>query len=288
MTVTLITGCSSGVGRACALHFASCGHRVYASMREPESGDAGLLAAHAGTPAEIQIVRLDVDARASVADAVAQVLEREGRVDVLINCAGVTADGPVEEAGEGLFRQAMETNFFGPLRVIQAVLPGMRERGSGAIVNISAIHGRMTFGGRGAYAASKHALEAMTEALALETAGFGVRVILIEPGFLATSFFSKSAPPPGPYSPYAPHGTRHLRLLMRLLEDASPPETVARAIEAALESGEERLRYVVGDDAEMLFAGRARMTDEEWLAAGREMTLEQEEEFWREKFGFEI
>ncbi|MEO6398857.1 MAG: SDR family oxidoreductase [Tepidiformaceae bacterium] len=288
MTVTLITGCSSGVGRACAVHFARSGHRVYASMREPGPDAAELMAAHAGTAVELQVLRLDVDLRASVSEAVAQVLEREGRVDLVINCAGVTADGPVEEAGEGLFRQAMETNFFGPLRVIQAVLPGMRERGSGAIVNISAISGRMTFGGRGAYAASKYALEAMTEALALETAEFGVRVILIEPGFLATPFFSKSASPPGPYSPYAPQGTRHLRVLMRLLEEASPPETVARAIEAALASGEQRLRYVVGDDAEMLFAGRSCMTDEEWLAAGREMTLEQEEEFWREKFGFEL
>ncbi len=288
MTVTLITGCSSGVGQACALHFARAGHRVYASMRDPERGASELSRASRREALTLHVVRCDVDDAASVATVVDDVLQREGHVDVVINCAGVTGDGPVEEAGTELFRQAMETNFFGPLRVIQAVLPGMRARGEGAIVNISAVSGRMTFAGRGAYAASKHALEAMTEALAQETAEFGVRVILMQPGFLATPFFSKSAPPPGPYSPYASQGTRHLRVFMRLLEQAGPPEIVARAIEQALAADEPRLRYVVGDDAEMLFAGRARMSDEAWLASGSQMTFEEEEEFWREKFGFEI
>ena len=288
MTVTLITGSSSGVGEACALHFARAGHRVYACMRHPEGGATTLNEARQREALALRVVRCDVDDPHSVRAVVDEVLSREGRVDVAINCAGVTGDGPVEEAGEALFRQTMETNFFGPLRVIQAVLPGMRERGGGAIVNISAVSGRMTFAGRGAYAASKHALEAMTEALAQETAEFGVRVILMQPGFLATPFFSKSAPPAGPYSPYASQGTRHLRVFMRLLEEAGPPEIVARAIEEALASEQPKLRYVVGDDAEMLFAGRSRMTDEEWLASGSQMTFEEEEEFWREKFGFEI
>lgn len=288
MTVTLITGCSSGIGQATALHLARRGHHVVATMRDPGRGARPLVSAAESEGLRLEVLPLDVTAPSSVDALFAQLRERELDVSVLVNNAGISRQGSVEETPDDDYRRVLETNFFGPVRMIRAVLPGMRVRGSGWIVNVSAMSGRMTFPLGAPYAASKHALEAMSEVLAQEVYEFGVKVILIEPGFVSTQFFSKSGPPPDPYSPYASHGSRHLRVRMRLLEQAEPPETVARAIERAISSREPPFRYLVGDDVEMLVGGRKRMTDEDWVAANQPMSLAEEDEFWREKFGFEI
>ena len=288
MAITLITGCSSGIGLATALHLARQGHHVVATMRNPERGAASLLAAAESERLKLEVLALDVTDAPAIDSVLSHLRERGLAIDVLVNNAGIGQEGAVEETSEGDFRRILETNFFGALRMIRGVLPDMRVRGSGRIINISAMSGRMTFVNHAAYAASKHALEAMSEVLAQEVYEFGVHVSVIEPGYVATRFFSKSGPPPDPYSPYASHGNRHLRVRMRLLEEAEAPEAVARAIEHAITAPEPRFRYLVGDDAEMLVGGRERMSDEEWLTANRPMSLADEDDFWREKFGFEI
>jgi len=191
MSIALITGCSTGIGFAIAVAMARAGHGVVAAMRNPEAAPELLaLAAEEGLP--VSVVRLDVDSDESVRSAIAETLAKQGRIDVLVNNAGIGGQGPVEEADIGVFRRAMETNFFGVLRCRQAVLPGMRQQRSGHIVNISSIAGRIALAPQAPYAASKWALEGMSEVLAQEVRPFGIRVALIEPGFVATPMVNKA------------------------------------------------------------------------------------------------
>ena len=167
MATVLITGSSTGLGLATAVALARAGHDVYATMRNPaRSPELQTIARKESLP--ISILRLDVDRDESVMQAVRQVLAERGHVDVLVNNAGILAFGAVEDLPLDVFRQAMETNYFGALRCIQAVLPSMRERRSGCIVNVTSIGGRITMGAHGCYTATKFALEALSEALAQE------------------------------------------------------------------------------------------------------------------------
>ncbi len=181
MATVLITGSSTGLGLATAVALARAGHDVYATMRNPErSPELQTIARKESLP--ISILRLDVDRDESVVQAVRQVLAERGHVDVLVNNAGILAFGAVEDLPLDVFRQAMETNYFGALRCIQAVLPSMRERRSGCIVNVTSIGGRITMGAHGCYTATKFALEALSEALAQEVKAFNIRVAIVEPG----------------------------------------------------------------------------------------------------------
>ena len=175
MARVLITGCSTGIGRATAVELTARGHEVVATARRPESLD-GLEVA--------ERLALDVDDAASVQAAVAAA----GTVDVLVNNAGWESAGPVEKADLDEVRAMFETNLLGAARMVQAVLPAMRERGSGTIVNVSSVAGVVAGPLNGFYAASKHALEAMSESLHYEVGHFGVRVVIIEPGAFATAF----------------------------------------------------------------------------------------------------
>ena len=158
MPIALITGCSTGIGFATALGMARSGHEVFAGMRSP-AGAPELAKLAAAETLPITTVRLDVDSDESVRTAVGEALAARGRIDVLVNNAGIPGGGPVEEADINEFRRVMETNFFGVLRCTQAVLPGMRERRSGHIVNISSVAGRISMSPQAAYSASKWALE---------------------------------------------------------------------------------------------------------------------------------
>ena len=266
MPTTLITGSSSGIGYATALHLARSGHNVFASMRETSRGEL-LEQAASKEGLAITLLRLDVNDDASVEAAVATVLERSDQVDVLINNAGIGRSGPVEETPIQLYRDAMETNFFGALRCIHAVLPHMRRQRSGCIVNVSSIAGRIALPSHSAYNASKWALEAMSESLAQEIHEFGIRVVIIEPGHIWTAMWEKRRPQPEKTA-YPNARGRMLSIMDGGMPYSSPAEIVAVRIAEAINTDRPRLRYLVGADAEALWSVRVGMSDEKWLAFG--------------------
>ncbi len=192
MAIAIVTGSSTGIGLATAVTLARGGHTVYATMRNPASGGGEILGITEKETLPLTVLPMDVDDDASVKAAVAQVLAQSGRVDVLVNNAGIGIHGSVEELPVAEFKRAMETNFFGALRCIQAVVPGMRERRHGVIVNVSSVAGRFSSAPQAPYSASKWALEAVSEALAQEVKPFGVRVAIVEPGLIATPIFGKT------------------------------------------------------------------------------------------------
>jgi NAD(P)-dependent dehydrogenase (short-subunit alcohol dehydrogenase family) len=262
MATVLITGSSTGIGLATAVVLARARHNVYATMRNPDrSPELQTIAHQESLP--ITIVRLDVDSDDSVMQAVRQVLAERGHIDALVNNAGIFLLGVVEDVSLGVFRQTMETNYFGALRCIQAVLPSMRERRSGCIINVTSIAGRIAMGAAGPYAASKFALEALSEALAQEVKAFNIRVAIVEPGFIQTPIFAKlpEALPPSRYS----HEGRLRALSAASLQSPVSPSVVGGAIRQIIESDSWQLRYPVGPDAAPFLTWRAAMTDEEWV-----------------------
>ncbi len=288
MTVTLITGTSTGIGQAAALHFARKGHHVYASMRNPDKGGGPLRDAANAENLSIDLVALDVDDAESVKQGVAGVLEAEGRVDVLINNAGVGGGSPFEETTDEAWHAMMETNFHGAVRMTQAVLPGMRARRHGNIVQVSSVSGRLANSPQAAYSASKFALEAASEVLAQEVVRFGIRVAIVEPGVILTPIFAKNAGEPDLSSPYAEFAIRIGRFFAARLQEQVPPSLVAEVIEQAIEADPPKLRWLAGWDAEALVDGRAKMTDEEWVDYGLPMSDTETIAFFRERFGIDI
>ena len=272
MANILITGASSGIGLATALRFARGGHHVFAAVRSPEKADALHEAIGSGLP--LSIVRMDVNDDRSVAEALANVR----KLDVLVNNAGVGTSGPIERTPIDTAREVFETNYFGAIRVTQAVLPGMRERRRGAIINVTSVAGRFVAPAHGHYCASKFALEAASEALAYEVRPFGIRVAIIEPGVILTPIFGKQSVDMAAMAPYETPVRRLLRYFESQLENPRPPELVAEAIENAAFTTEPRLRYLVGPDAEMLVRARSAATDEQWL---EDVTVEDDAEYAR-------
>jgi NAD(P)-dependent dehydrogenase (short-subunit alcohol dehydrogenase family) len=285
MPVALITGTSTGIGLATALHFGRDGHDVWAGVRNPAAA-TDLRAAIDKERLPVRILALDVDDEGSVQRGVAEVLDKAGRVDVLVNNAGIGGGGPIEDVPVDWVKTLFETNYFGVLRVTKAVLPGMRERRAGAIVNVSSVAGRLAVAGHGHYSAVKHALEAMSEVLAQEVQRFGIRVAIVEPGVVVTPIFSKAKRWADPASPYFDHVRRLLLLYQKQMPHAAQPDDAARVIYEAATTSSPRLRWLVGEDARLLVAGRQRQTDEEYVAGGRAMS---EEEFLNEarrRYGF--
>jgi NAD(P)-dependent dehydrogenase (short-subunit alcohol dehydrogenase family) len=243
----LITGCSSGIGRATALHLAARGYCVYATARRPETIEA--LAEHG-----CRLLRLDVCDEPSMQEAVHTIEAAHGAVGVLVNNAGYGLEGAVEELPLEEVRREFETNLFGPLRLTQLVLPGMRRQRFGKIVNVSSVGGRITTPGTGAYHASKHALEAVSDALRFEVRGFGIDLIVIEPGAIRTRWVDTAVhrlegqrDPSSPYAELDGAVAERLRGAHRGLLGlaAGPPEAVARSIEQAITAARPRSRYVV-------------------------------------------
>src|SRR6266545_1679886 len=274
MSIVLITGSSSGIGLATALHFGRLGHDVHAAVRNPAAA-AELTRAIDAEKLPIRPVALDVDDAASVSRAVNEVLGRSARIDVLVNNAGIGGGGPIGDVPVDWAKTLFETNYFGAIRMIQAVLPGMRERRSVAIA------------GHGHYSAVKHALEAASEALAQEVVAFGIRVAIVEPGVVVTPIFTKAKRFADPASPYAAHVRRLLLFYQMQMKMPSQPGDVACVIHDAVTTGEPKLRYLVGEDARRLAAGRQRLSDEEYVATGREMPDEEYLELMRRRYGFE-
>jgi NAD(P)-dependent dehydrogenase (short-subunit alcohol dehydrogenase family) len=262
MASVLITGTSKGIGFETALAFGRAGHTVYAMMRNPsQSPLLAETAARENLP--IQVTAMDVDSDASVRDAMASILKNDVPVDVLVNNAGVEAVGSVEELPLARFRAIMETNYFGVLRCIQAVLPQMRQRRSGCIINISSVAGRIVNPPMTSYCASKWALEALSEGLAGEMKTFNVRVALVEPGIVATSMADRIE------GTSTASSYRQSARFVTLYENASktpvPPSVVAGKILEVAESGTWQLRHPVGPDALSFLNWRKQMTDEDWV-----------------------
>jgi NAD(P)-dependent dehydrogenase (short-subunit alcohol dehydrogenase family) len=237
----LITGCSSGIGHALARALAREGAAVFATARRLEA-IAGL------RKGGIRILELDVADR----NQVEQALSAAGSVDVLVNNAGYGLEGAIEEVADDELIEQYEANVFGPWRLIRAVLPGMRERGSGAIVNISSFGGVVPYPGIGAYRTSKFAMEGLSWTLHLEVAHFGIRVLDVQPGLTETAFGSnmKKARAMGPASPYAEMHACAARAYPNMSPVAMPPERVADAVVAELRKDSGPLRLRVGADAE--------------------------------------
>jgi NAD(P)-dependent dehydrogenase (short-subunit alcohol dehydrogenase family) len=256
----LITGTSKGIGYETALMFARAGHQVFATMRNPAQSNLGEVAVRENLPIAISV--MDVDSDESVRKGVGLILGEHGPIDVLINNAGVEACGSVEELPIAAFRGAMETNYFGCIRTIQAVIGQMRQRRGGCIVNISSVAGRIASAPLTPYMASKWALEALSEGLAGEVKNLNVRVAIVEPGIIDTSMARRiSAPPEG--SPY-PQTERFGSLFVAALANPVPPTIVAQKVLDIVESGTWQVRHPVGPDAEGFIGWRKSMTDEEW------------------------
>ena len=265
----LITGCSSGIGHATAARLAGKGWTVYATARRPETlGELEALGC--------RTLALDVTDEESMTSAVRTVEEAEGAVGVLVNNAGYSQSGAVETIPLDRWRAQFETNVFGLVRMCQLVLPGMRDQRSGRIVNLSSMGGRLTFPGGGAYHATKYAVEALSDALRFEVAGFGVRVIVIEPGLIRTRFGETAVggieEGAGPYADFnvavgrATAGAYEQGAVARL---GGPPEAVAERIEQAITARRPRARYTVTPSARSLIAQRALLGDRGWDALMR-------------------
>ncbi len=262
MRSVVITGTSKGIGYETALTFARAGYRVHATMRNPSQSPAlEKLAASEGLP--ITVSAMDVDNDDSVRDGMAAIQSQHGPVDVLVNNAGVERAGSIEEQSIDDFRATMETNYFGVLRCTKAVVPQMRQRRSGTIINISSVAGSFSTPPMTAYCASKWALEALSESLACEMKMFGVRVALVKPGIIDTAMAQRISAPG--HSEY-PHAARIASLFTTTLQNAPvPPSLVALKVLEIETSGTWQLRHPVGPDAVPLIEWRKGMTDEEWI-----------------------
>lgn len=237
MSVALITGSSSGIGLETAIAAARRGIVTYATMRDLSRAE-DLRKRAAAEDLDLRLLTLDVTDDTSVTAAVAAVEEAHGAIDILVNNAGVSAAGPVETLPVDRAREVFETNVWGPLRLSRAVLPAMRERGSGVVVNLGSVAGRVPgLPHNGFYGASKHALSILTESLAWEVAPFGIRLVSVEPDFFATRIFDRgwagSVDPDGPYS--ADHGWANSYFLGGADAAADPAIAGEAVMEAALD-----------------------------------------------------
>lgn len=251
----LVTGAGSGVGRATATLLAERGHEVVATARDLARLDGIAVATR---------LPLDVTDAASVAE-----VQRElGWVDALVNNAAISFPGPIELVAVEQVRQMFEVNVLGPVRLIQAFVPGMRRRRAGVVVNISSVAGHVAQPLRGYYAATKHALEAISEALYVELAHFGVRVVVVEPGFIAPGM--QAHPPAGGLGAYDELDAQLGEIARKMQGGARPgPEIVANAVAAAIDDDTGPLRRRVGDDANLILSARSTLSDEEFEKAMR-------------------
>jgi NAD(P)-dependent dehydrogenase (short-subunit alcohol dehydrogenase family) len=261
----LVTGCSSGIGRATAQRLAADGWKVYATARRPETIDDL-------RERGCQTLALDVLDEDSMQRAVKTVSEAEGAVGVLVNNAGYSQSGAVETVPLDAVRRQFETNVFGLIRMCQLVLPGMRAQHGGKIVNIGSMGGRLTFPGGGVYHATKYAIEAISDALRFEVRGFGVDVILVEPGLITTEFgrtAAASVGQTGESGPYAKFNRRVAKLTEGVYRGplkvfGGGPESVAGTIAGALKADRPKARYPVTPSAHLMINQRRFTPDQVW------------------------
>lgn len=261
MKTVLITGTSKGIGLETALAFGRAGYKVFATMRSPEKAQ-DFRQIIADESLAITISAMDVDSDESVKQGIDKILDKIGTIDVLVNNAGIERHGSVEELTIDDFKAIMETNYFGSLRCIKGVLPQMRKSKKGCIINVTSVAGKISNSPLGGYAASKYALEAVSEALAQEVKPFNIRVAIVEPGIIDTEMANDISVDDN--SIY-PHSKRLGGLFAASLKTPTHPSMVADKILDIANSESWQLRHPVGPDAQPFLEWRASMTDEEWV-----------------------
>jgi len=261
MKSVIITGANRGIGYETALAFGRAGYKVFATMRNPETA-AALKQKIKEESLAISISKMDVDSDESVKLCIDDILQENGSVDVLVNNAGVERHSSIEELDMAEFKAVMETNYFGVLRCIKAVLPQMRNNRNGCIINITSVAGKIACTPLGAYTASKHALESVSESLAQEVKPFNIRVAIVEPGIINTQMARSISH--GGDSIY-PQVNRFGGLFVASLKTPTSASIVADKILEIAESETWQLRHPAGPDALPFLQWRASMTDEQWV-----------------------
>ena len=262
--VALVTGSSSGIGFETCLALARDGFHTYASMRDTKKAPP-LQEAAKKENLNIEIISLDVDKGDSIKSAVSKIISNAGRIDVLVNNAGYVLFGCVEDVPVEDFKKQFETNFFGVITIIQQVAPIMRKQGSGFIVNISSVAGRIGFPASPAYISSKFALEGLSECLRYELGQFGVKTIIIEPGVINSSFFSSmQVVKPKNDSPYKDITNKVVSGVKMMAEMGTAPVEVAKTVVKSINDKDPLPRYVVGTDAAMFLEAKKMKTDIEF------------------------
>ena len=241
--VVLVTGASSGIGQAVASAFAAKGFEVFGTSRNPQRTEP---------IAGVELVTLDVTDAASVAAAVATVIQRAGRIDILVNNAGSGVFGAAEESSDAQAQELFETNFFGLVRVTRAVLPHLRAQGSGRIINVASVLGFLPAPYGALYAASKYAVEGYSESLDHETRDFGIRVLVVEPAYTNTSFEANAIDADSPIESYAPVREHVKGVLAEAIRAGDDPAVVAQVVLKAATSRAPKLHYPAGPLARRL------------------------------------
>ena len=263
--VALVTGSSSGIGYETSLSLAREGYFTYATMRNLEKADIiKKIAEEENLP--LKVIKLDVDDENSIENALKTIIDEKQRIDVLVNNAGYGIWGTAEDVSIKEFKEQFETNFFSVVRMIQKIAPIMREQGSGNIVNISSIAGRIGFPVSTAYISSKFAIEGLSESLRYELGPFGVNVTIIEPGVIKTNFFDsmRTAKKVDQSDVYRDITIKVMSGVKMMAEMGTPPKEVADVIIKSLKEEKPLPRYVVGNDAAMFLEAKKMKTDIEF------------------------
>jgi NAD(P)-dependent dehydrogenase (short-subunit alcohol dehydrogenase family) len=267
MTVAFITGANSGIGRSAAVDLARKGWTVYGSMRGLDKGTRlQAMAEEAGV--SVHPVVCDVTDDESVRTAIDEVTSAAGQIDVLVNNAGIGGNGVAEESPVALYQEVMDVNVYGIIRCTQAVLPQMRARGNGCIINIGSVAGVIAAISQSAYVVSKYAVAGLTEGMAQELVPFGIRVALIEPGIVKTAIMAKNTDAPNTTGAYDAHYRRLFAFYTAGLQTPGQPDEVADVIYAAATDDPPRFRYTCGWGGPEITARRAGVTDEQWIELG--------------------
>jgi NAD(P)-dependent dehydrogenase (short-subunit alcohol dehydrogenase family) len=264
--VAVVTGSSSGIGLATSIALARNGYLTYATMRNLAKRDS-IQSIADKQHLRIRVVQLDVTDENSIKSAIQSILSEAGRIDLLVNNAGYVLTGAFEDIGINEIKALYETNVFGVIRVTQAVLPIMRKQGSGRIINISSGAGRIGYPGGSAYVSSKFALEGLSESMVYEIEQFGIRTVLVEPGFVRTKIgenMAISKKTQDPNSPYSQMMQMMSSNQERMLENGSDADLVASVVAEAATSKEPNLRYLAGKDVQQMMAAKKSMSDEEF------------------------
>ena len=266
--VALVTGSSSGIGHETAILLAKSGFHTYASMRNLEKSKS--IAEICNTEKlPLEIIQLDVNDDRSVKEAIDKIVAEDNRIDVLVNNAGYGLFGSLEDLSIDEIKAQFETNFFGVIRVTQKVLPIMRKQNSGTIVNLSSVGGRVGVPVLSAYQSTKFALEGLSESLSYELEPFGIRVVIVEPGFIRTNIMNssimakKAADRESPYFSLMQKVENHFKSMMDN-PSTSQPQEVANVILQAITSENPQLRYTAGNDAATVMQAKKTMTDSEF------------------------
>ena len=269
--IAIVTGSSSGMGFETSLALARNGFHTYASMRKLEDGGSNKIigiAKNENLP--LEVIQLDVNNDKSVTDAINRIETEKNRIDVVVNNAGYDLAGAIEEISMDEMRAQFETNFFGAVKVMQAVIPIMRKQRNGKIVNVTSMGGRVAIPFHSIYHATKFALEGLSESIQYELEPFGIKTILIEPGAVSSNFWKNmktataTKPSESTDSPYSQMKVKISESLNRAVQNAMQPSDVAKAILEAITSDNPDFRYLVGRDAAMTIEARKNMSDREF------------------------